>query len=134
MEDIPNADSLETKEEKEEIEGVITPIYQTKSALSGAVKSLKGLRDNLFNNENNDEEYDETEAEEFFNNPYETYDDFVSITPLTEEEIKAELAEEEAKVMNKYPIRNGSGKSQGNLGFKESLKPTNQNHPYQIWN
>ena len=96
VEDIPNADSLETKEEKEEIEGVITPIYQTKSALSGAVKSLKGLRDNLFNNENNDEEYDETEAEEFFNNPYETYDDFVSITPLTEEEIKAELAEESA--------------------------------------
>ncbi len=86
FEDIPNTDDLESKnsdEEEEYPEDVITPIYNDpKSAVSGAVQSLKNLRSSLINEEE-EEEYE---------------DDFISITPLSEDEIQAELTEESATI------------------------------------
>lgn len=78
VDDIPNTDSLETKEEEEEeIEGVITPIHSNN--VEDAVETVENLRSNL----TNEEEYE---------------DDFISITPLSEEEIRAEFQEESATI------------------------------------
>ena len=78
VDDIPNTDSLETKEdEEEEIEGVITPIHDNN--VEDAVETVENLRSNL----TSEEEYE---------------DDFISITPLSEEEIRAEFQEESATI------------------------------------
>lgn len=107
VENIPNTDSLESKEE-DEVEavdeyGVITPIYNDKN-VSGAVETVENLRSNL-NTEDEEEDYE---------------DDFISITPLTEEEIREEFKEESATI---NPIQESS-ESEALKEFKNNIDET----------
>ncbi len=106
VENIPNTDSLESKEE-DEVEavdeyGVITPIYNDKN-VSGAVETVENLRSNL--NTEDEEDYE---------------DDFISITPLTEEEIREEFKEESATI---NPIQESS-ESEALKEFKNNIDET----------
>lgn len=106
VENIPNTDSLETKEDEEyeavDEYGSITPIHQDK-AVSGAVETVENLRSNLTTDEEEDYE-----------------DDFISITPLTEEEIRAEFQEESATI---NPIEESS-ESEALKEFKNNIDET----------
>lgn len=107
VENIPNTDSLETKEEDEyeavDEYGSITPIYNDKN-VNGAVETVESLRSNL-TTEEDEEDYE---------------DDFISITPLTEEEIRIEFQEESATI---NPIQESS-ESESLKEFKNNIDET----------
>ncbi|VDN38902.1 unnamed protein product [Cylicostephanus goldi] len=108
VENIPNTDSLETKEEDEyeavDEYGSITPIYNDKN-VNGAVETVENLRSNLTTEEEDEEDYE---------------DDFISITPLTEEEIRIEFQEESATI---NPIQESS-ESESLKEFKNNIDET----------